>query len=361
MLTCGKLSSRPAYNARPFDRSQVQPMTLSLAAQRASHPVARLGASHGYCFDGDLAHLNAEILCDESRLCGQNWALELWTDEGIKIAELPLGQLQANGSGCLTVAGSTVAHPPASVGPHIISLLLVAFSGDLTPSIEDGATYPQPASFLQPRLQGTVCSGFTDGTISFDIARIINPRPADNLSGTLALELWSLDAPYTGGAWCGIPVASVVLGTLAGQDEWTDRHFTVPAAPLPATGHLTLMLREWTPAGYLTRDYRTLARPGVTPASAEKAVKPSSASKTKAPAKAKQETAPKAKAEAAPKTKGDSINGASIDELAAIKGLSKKLAEAIVAGRPYATLDDVVRAKGMGAKLLDKLRNTLKL
>ncbi len=91
-------------------------MTLSLAARRASHPVAKLGASHGYRFDGDLAYLNAEILCDESRLCGQNWSLELWTDEGIKIAELPLGLLQANGSGCpwlvKAVRGIT---PPSSV------------------------------------------------------------------------------------------------------------------------------------------------------------------------------------------------------------------------------------------------------
>jgi len=330
-------------------------MTLSLASLRASQPVAHLGQSHGYCFDGDLAHLNAEILCDESRLCGQLWALQLWTDEGIRIAELPLGQLAINGSGYHNISGSTTACPPASAGPHIISMLLVSQLPGEEPAIEDGASYPQPASFIQPRLQGTVCSGFDEGMIRFEIARIANPRPADNISGTLALELWALDQPYTGGAWSGTPVASLVLGTLAGEDAWQDCQYTVPAGPLPASGHLTLMLREWTPAGYLTRDYRSLTRPTVsasaTPTADDSAKgKPDNAS----PKEAKPVPTPSAEHTV-------SINNASAKELAAVKGISKPLAAAIVAARPYAKLEDVIRAKGMGQKLLEKLRAALTL
>ncbi|MCP5340524.1 MAG: helix-hairpin-helix domain-containing protein [Sinobacteraceae bacterium] len=74
-----------------------------------------------------------------------------------------------------------------------------------------------------------------------------------------------------------------------------------------------------------------------------------------APAKAK--VSEKAtRAEALP-----SVNTASADELAAIKGLSKTVAQAIVAGRPYASLDELTRAKGMGEKLLAKLRQQLSL
>lgn len=333
-------------------------MTLSLASLRAGQPVARLGQSHGYCFDGDLAHLNAEILCDETRLCGQLWALQLWTDEGIRIAELPLGQLAINGSGYHSISGSTAACPPASSGPHIVSMLLVSQLPGDAPVIEDGASYPQPASFVQPRLQGTVCSGFDEGSIRFDIAQIANPRPADNISGTLALELWALDEPYTGGAWSGTPVASVVLGTLAGAEALQDCQYTAPAGPLPATGHLTLMLREWTPAGYLTRDYRSLARPTVS-AAASPAPAPavSAASEKPATAPAK-EAKPVATASAANTV---SINKATAKELAAVKGISKPLAAAIINGRPYAKLDDVIRAKGMGQKLLEKLRASLSL
>ena len=56
-----------------------------------------------------------------------------------------------------------------------------------------------------------------------------------------------------------------------------------------------------------------------------------------------------------------SVNKASAKELAAIKGISKPLAAAIVAARPYAKLEDVIRAKGMGQKLLEKLRAALTL
>lgn len=334
-------------------------MTLALASQRTINPVAQLGNSHGYRLDGDLASLNAEIICDESRLTGQEWALQLWTDEGIKIAELPLGLLHPNGTGCILVSGNATALPPAGEGPHIVSMILVSGFGGQLDCIEDAASYVQPVSFVQPRLRGTVCSGFTNDQITLDIARIENPRGADNVSGTLALELWALDSPYCGGAWSGIPVASVVLGTLNGQTEWAGSRFTTHAGPLPATGHLTLMLREWTSAGYVTRDYRALARPSITPPAKEEA-------KPQPPVAAKAQPAPTKKAaktaEPTPvAATGVSINAASAAELSAVKGISDGLARAIVAGRPYAKLDDVVRAKGMGPKLLAKVRADLKL
>ena len=338
-------------------------MTLALASQRSSHPVAQLGRSHGYRLDGDLVHLNAEILCDEARLTGQQWALQLWTDQGIRIAELPLGLLHPNGTGCLAVSGTTSALPPAGEGPHIVSMLLLAGCGDQLDSIEDLASYAQPVSFVQPRLRGTVCSSFKQDEISFDIARIENPRDADNVSGTLALELWALDSPYAGGAWSGIPVASLILGTLNGQSEWTGARFTTHAGPLPATGHLTLMLREWTPAGYLTRDYRVLARPSSNPARKDAKLQAPAETKNKAAAKAVP-TGESIAGQATPApaaAPGVSINAASTAELGAVKGISNAVAKAIVAARPYLTLDDVVRAKGMGQKLLDKVRGALKL
>lgn len=330
-------------------------MTLALA----SNPVARLGHSHGYRLDGDLAHLNAEILCDEARLTGQEWALQLWTDAGTKIAELPLGLLHPNGTGCIAINGTATALPPAGEGPHLVSMILVSGFGGQLDCIEDGASYAQPVSFVQPRLSGTVCACFTNEQITFDIARIENPRDADNVSGTLALELWALDSPYGGGAWTGTPVANVVLGTLNGQSEWSGSRFTTHAGPLPPTGHLTLMLREWTPAGYVTRDYRALARPSTAPAVTE--ARTEAALETKHPAAAKTAPAkPAAKTAEPASATGVSINTASAAELSAVKGISNGLARAIVAGRPYAKLDDVVRAKGMGPKLLAKVRADLK-
>lgn len=364
-------------------------MTSTLTFERPTNPVAQLGGSHGYRLEGDVAHLNAEILCDESRLTGQNWALQLWTDEGVKISELFLGLLQPNGTGCLYVGGSATALPPAGEGPFIVSMTLVSGIDGLLDTIEDCASYVQPVSFVQPRLQGTVCSGFSNDGVTFDIARIANPRDVDNISGTLSLELWATDEPYKGGAWTGTPVASLVLGTLAGQTEWTDCHYTTHAGPLPAEGHLTLMLREWTPAGYVTRDYRTLARPTAAAVQVEEtkpakkgktkdasAVKEPKAAKGETKAEAKAEVKAEVKAEAKPvadkeakvvakavteKAKGVSVNTASAAELTAIKGISNAVAKAIIAARPYVSLDELTRAKGVGAKLLDKVRGSFKL
>ena len=75
-------------------------------------------------------------------------------------------------------------------------------------------------------------------------------------------------------------------------------------------------------------------------------------------------TAPVKKAEtkkAAEKMEPVSVNKASAAELAVVKGLSTKQAEAIVAARPYKSINDVVKAKGMGAKLLEKVRGSLKI
>lgn len=326
-------------------------MKLSLETRCSKNPVAWLGETHGYRFEGDDVFINAEIFCHETQLAGQQWALQLWSETGAMIADLPLGQLLPNGSGALYVSGSTHALPPAGQEAHALSLVLISNSGDGADCVEDFAHYPQPVSFLQPRMKGTVCCSFAGDLINFDLACIENPRSAENLSGTLALELWVLEAPYAGGGWAGVPVASLVLGTLSGQNSWLDWQVASHAAPLPADGHLVLMLREWTPAGYVTRDYRALSRPSVEMVKKGPAAKPTAKAAKKAPT-----------VKAKPVEDATlSVNAASKEALAAVKGLSAAMAAAIVDARPYKTLDELVRVKGIGPKLLEKLRQSLKV
>ena len=56
-----------------------------------------------------------------------------------------------------------------------------------------------------------------------------------------------------------------------------------------------------------------------------------------------------------------SVQTASVDELASIEGLNKKLAQAIVKARPFQTLEDVVKVRGIGEKMLQRLRDQLTL
>ncbi len=390
--------------------------------------IARLGENHGYRFEGDFVHLNAEVnFADTELAAGRSWALQLWASDrgfsgaelsGVKVAEMPIQPV----AGSLLVTGLCNAMPPAGTADHVVGLALVASAADGQPEVGDLAVYPSGEVFFQPCLVGDVACTLNDGTAELAIDAIANPRAADNVSGTLALEVWALDAPYAGGSWTGSPVASLILGVLGGGSEWTACRYNVPAA-LPVDGAaLTVMLREWTPAGYVTRDYRNVAaavvavvtkveavvteeaapkaevavkaepvvkveaaakaeapvkaaptpkaKPADKPAAAVFAAKPAAA--VKAPVEARQpevkmaEVKPAAKparkaATAKAAARPVSVNNGSEAELLAVKGLPPSVARAIIAARPFATLDEVCKAKGMGPKMLAKLRGLLAL
>lgn len=337
-----------------------------------------LGENHGYRFDGDFVHLNAEVNFSEADLSADAaWALQLWASEsgftdntltGVLVAEQAIDPML----GGIVVNAICNAIPPAGAADQVLALALISRGADAQVQVSDLAVYEARQNFFQPRLLGNVSCVLADDSAKLSIDAIANPRTEDNLSGTLALEVWALDTPYAGGNWVGSPVASVVVGVLAGGNQWSDCQFDVPAA-MPAEGAaLTVMLREWTPSGYVTRDYRNF--PAAKPVAKKAASKPKAAAKPKAPVAAKapaveiKAATPKAETKPAKKAavvkeaaKTVSINKASEDELAALKGLPREVAKAIIAGRPYATLEEVCKAKGMGQKKLEKLRELLSL
>lgn len=317
----------------------------------------RLGPDHGYAFDGDQVQLNAELLGNAAG----NWALQLWACDapfdgqpvaGTKVAEVAV-------EGEARVCTSVPAFPPAGHAQHAMVLVLADGHDG---SVHDFANFPLPEQFAQPRIQGT--AGFTlgDSQVHITVDGIDNPRAADNLSGSLVAELWALPAPFgERGNTDGVQLAGVFLGSLAGQHGWQHLAFDLPLAARPTgTWHVALLLREWTAAGYVTRDFTDFPLPvsWAAEAAAVAEVEPA------APATpAKKPAAKKAAPKAAPKAEAGkvSINTASEAELAAVKGLPKAVAAAIVAARPFKQVDDLLAVKGVGAKLLDKLKGSLAL
>lgn len=317
---------------------------------------ARISAARPYRFDGDTVDLHAQLAFPESLApAGRRFALQLWANAeshpagqpaGVKVAEavfLPVAGIQE-------VAFRRQAMPPASDREQRMALVLATWNPDGEPLICDLVEYQSGEQFVGPRIDGKLSCTFCDGVATVGVERIVNPRPADNRSGTLALEVWALDAPYAGGGWKGVLVANVVLGVLDGGQAWTYLSHQIRAAAPDSGASLTVMLREWTAAGYLTRDFRNID-PNVP-------VVVDARARSDSPGKRDKRAARK---RAATEAKQVSINRANAARLRTVKGVGEKLAKAIIASRPYATLDDLVRARGIGTKLLAKLRSSLRL
>jgi DNA uptake protein ComE-like DNA-binding protein len=352
--------------------------TLQAASGLTSSAV-RIGSDHGYAFDGDSVRLDAELLIGNPEAAATlEWALQLWACEapfdgspvrGSKVAELPV----ANEA---WVSATTPAFPPAGRAAHAMVLVLASGKDGSFDQVQDYANFPQAETFVQPCLTGATGFSLAEDSVTLNVGAIDNPRAADNLSGSLSLELWA----FADSKPEGIQLASANLGSLAGQNSWYELTIDTPLLAKPAgTWNIALLLREWTNAGYVTRDFTNFAlpvswvaevapkaeaapeaKPAAKPAAAPKAAEPKAvAPKAVEPKVAAAKAAPKPAAAAAPASV--SVNKASVAELVAVKGLPKAVAAAIVAARPFKTLDELVKVKGMGVKMLDKLKGSLSL
>jgi competence ComEA-like helix-hairpin-helix protein len=211
--------------------------------------------------------------------------------------------------------------------------------------------------------------------VIINIAEIANNRDADNISGTLAIELWALPQPYYGGDFSGIALAGTAIGELYGQHFLADSAYKIPfQAPSEGTWYVVLMLREWTENSYVTCDFINFDvpyivdnKPIVVRHDDSNIINVSFAENNKPAAKkAVKNTATAGKKAVKTVTKTSkvaqvSLNQASLAEIEAIKGVSKKLAENIVLARPFTTLEEVLKVKGVGEKLLEKIRQFISL
>ncbi|MCV2216956.1 ComEA family DNA-binding protein [Thauera sp. Sel9] len=372
-------------------------MSFTDAQFAPATPAAQLGHSHGYAFDGDQVSLRADIrILDPMAAAERNWALQLWAGETL-IANAGCGALWADASGNTSVEITVAAMLPAGTSEHALNLALACDDGSGLQRC-DSTGYPRSERFCLPRIDGSVGYTLAEGHTAIHADGISNPRAAGSLSGSLVLELWALPELYRGGAFTGILVGSTGLGCIAGQYATDAVDTELPACSLPAgRWHLTLMLREWTSNGYVTRDYRTFSLPvdGPLPAPAttektaveiaaataeastdaapeaaastesdtetpvapaEPAAAPAEASKTsrRTPARAAKA------AKQAPASAQISINDADAATLASLKGVTAAIAKGIVAGRPWKSVDELIEVKGIGARLLDKLRSQLR-
>ena len=238
--------------------------------------------------------------------------------------------------------------------------------------------------------------------VTLSIEQLLSNRSADNISGSLMLELWALPTQYLGGGFGGELLAYTSIAPLSGQCYLPNLCFNLPfTSPTPGQWYITLMVREWDGSQYITRDYVNYenpfcveAKPVVSRSTSDNVISvdfghvdhsannqnrldslaPSQVVKD-SPLKHEgdAESAPPKKAAKSGKraskvnpsgkaiAKKVSINKASLSELEGIKGLPVKVAKLIFQTRPHKKIDELLALKGMGPKLLKKIEHLIKL
>ena len=277
--------------------------------QSVTQTLARLGASHGYRFDGDVVFLTASFIASPSADAGRSWRLRLVAGDVASdssahvIAEAVLPPLSELTDAAENFEVCAPATPPSARGFHSLSLVLVSRDAAGAETIHDHATYAQTQAFLQPRLCGPVGLWFeSDTELVLDLDRVSNPRAAGNLSGTLSVEVWASDRAYAGGPELGRPVSGAILGSLAAGDTWHPGALHIRATKPAAGSHLVVVLREWNGSAYVTRDHVNFVPAPAVAAPAASAAAPAlpAATPVPTPAVAPAAKAPETKASAQP-------------------------------------------------------------
>ncbi|BFM07853.1 hypothetical protein GCM10025791_26800 [Halioxenophilus aromaticivorans] len=205
-----------------------------------------------------------------------------------------------------------------------------------------------------------LCQSVLEGPqVVISINEIANNRDNDNLSGTLAIELWALKKPYEGGEFQGQVLASTTIGELQGQHCLSNCRYQLNYQPAEfVQAEVCLMLREWAgDEGYVTQDYVTLS---VESSSNDDTANPNESAISYAELAGQYAEASEDSKETAGTVSKVSINSGSYEDLHAVKGINKKLAQRIIAGRPYRKKKALLQLPAINKKKFKKIKPKLR-
>lgn len=325
----------------------------------------QIAGAHGYRLDADQITLWAEVSGSPAAVQLALWAQPVEPAEAtprILVAQVRSTFPGATDGAAARVEGVAAAAVPSGVTDWWMVMTLSAVEADGQVTVHDERCFAWTQSFLQPTLvlDQPLVARPVDAGLALDAVAVSNPRAADNLSGSLCLELWALAEPYIGGAFAGECLGRVEVGQLGGQAACEGLAGTW-SAPADETATLVLMLREWTQDGLLTRDHRLVALAVAAPvAPAAPVVEAPAPAPAAAPVPAPVIAASAAAAK--PKARNAhllNVNLATEAQLVAIDGLNRSLAKAVVAARPFASIDALLDINGVGEKRLARMRRHL--
>lgn len=142
----------------------------------------------------------------------------------------------------------------------LYTIALVVTRAGETGSYDDLVVMPDLIDFYHPQLVQPAAAKLSSDGYSASVAGVSNPRASGAVSGSLVVELWAMaDANgFTGGDFHlgGVEFIQTQGGEMTGPVEFS-------GYPNYPTGRFfpAIILREWTPAGYLVRDRIVAANP----------------------------------------------------------------------------------------------------
>jgi len=356
-------------------------MTQQNAQLRQDQPI-QIGSRHGYSIECDYASINAELQVP-SHHPGGEWMLELWASDhryqegpltGLKIAEVAVALPTPIGPYLHQVDARIPARLPPSGRAYSMVLALVRPAADGKTNVDAFANYAELQTFIAPHFAGQADYQMDGKEVVLTAAGIVNPRIEGNVSGTLSLELWAF--PESGAPSEGRRLASAEIGSVSGQ-YWLQAVERRVAFSEPPVGRhrMAMLLCEWTVAdGYFPRDRRDLASiyerlapepmvASLAPATSKVTTVGKASVASKVAIASKVSVAPSVAAVVAKPASTTSslvsIQTASVDELAKVKGLNLKIANEIIKARPFASLEDLIRVPGIGKKAVELLKRFL--
>ena len=301
---------------------------------------------------------------------GQEWALQLWPAnafDGHPRAQRQDRRSAGGGlgdSGSTWFSASTDVFPPAGRADHNLVLILAAGQAGRFEQVQDYVNFPAPRALHAAAPGRHQRFSLADDKVTVTVERVGNPRSQDNLSGTLALELWAQPAPYRRRT-DGWQLSATALGSSGWPAGLAGPVLHPAPRHRPAGTCIALLLREWSANGYVTRDFSNFPLPVSWSAEAGCGLadrKRCRRSRTCGRAGYRQarhqgEAGCQASAMAAVAAPASvSINTATAAELAAVKGLQGRRR---YRGRPpFKSLDELIKVKGMGVKSSTSSRAT---
>ncbi len=116
-----------------------------------------------------------------------------------------------------------------------------------------------PASATDIDLSGSCSWNISGSTINIVAGKVQN-QTSGGSSGTLRLQIWATDFPYSGGGISGYVLGTRTLGTLQGGYSYNSISGSV-AYTTPPHGlyYTTMTVEEYSGGGYVIRDYLTFS------------------------------------------------------------------------------------------------------